>query len=279
MNNENQRYQELADFLKTRRAKVLPSQIGLPVGTRRRTPGLRREEVAQLTGIGLTWYTWLEQARPIHVSASVIENLSKALLLNNEERIHLYRLANQPLPADISEYHTTVSPTLQQVLDSLTFCPALVMDHQFNVIAWNNAACVVFKAFDQSNIRERNLLWAMFTDAKNKQLFVNWEQYAKGLLGRFRSACGQYIEDSWFSQFVDDLSQESPEFRQWWPLHDIHNESEFYKNLNHPIAGLLDFQINNFEVSGNTGLKMIVHVPLPESDTAAKMNALMAASH
>lgn len=275
LNNEKHRYQELAGFLKTRRAKVLPSQVGLSSATRRRTPGLRREEVAQLAAIGVTWYTWLEQGRPIHVSTQVIESLSKVLLLDKQERIHLYLLANQPLPADIPGYQGQVSPILQHVLESLIFCPSLVTDQRWNVIAWNKAACLMFGDFSEMNVRERNIVWAMFTDNKYKQLFVDWNLHAKGLLGRFRSTCGQYIEDSWLAQFIDDLKIQSTEFNLWWPLHEIQSNSEKYKQLNHPIAGILDFEVSNFDVSDNSGLKLIVHTPLTETDTATKMKSLL----
>jgi transcriptional regulator with XRE-family HTH domain len=119
LNSENQRYMELADFLKTRRAKISPSQVGLPVRTRRRTPGLRREEVAQLAGIGLTWYTWLEQGRPISVSEQIIESLARALMLDNNERSHLYTLAKQALSPEQVPQKIEVSPIIQHVLDNL----------------------------------------------------------------------------------------------------------------------------------------------------------------
>ncbi|MDP4091956.1 MAG: helix-turn-helix transcriptional regulator [Bacillota bacterium] len=275
MNSEIQRYKELADFLKTRRAKILPSQVGLPSVMRRRTSGLRREEVAQLAGIGVTWYTWLEQGRSIHVSAQVIESLARVLLLDKQERIHLYLLANQPLPADIPGYQGTVSPVLQHVLDSLTLSPSLVTDQRWNVIAWNQAACAILGDFSKMNIRERNIVWAMFTDNKFKQLYVDWKLHAKGLLGRFRSTCGQYIEDSWLAQFIDDLKMQSAEFNLWWPLHEIQGNSEVYKQLYHPVAGILDFEVSNFDVSDNSGLKMIVHTPLPGTDTTVKMKSLL----
>lgn len=275
MTNENYRYHELADFLKTRRARILPTQVGLEAGTRRRTPGLRREEVAQLTGIGLTWYTWLEQGRPIHVSAQVIESLSRVLLLDKQERLHLYLLANQPLPAEIAEYQGAISPALQHVLDNLAFCPSLITDQRWNVIAWNKAACLLFGNFNEMNVRERNIVWAMFTDAKYKQLFVDWPLHAKSLLGRFRGACGQYIDDSWLAQFVDDLKRQSTEFNVWWPLHEIQSNGEKHKRLNHPTAGILDFEISNFAVSDNSALKLIVHVPLATTDTAAKLKSLL----
>jgi hypothetical protein len=275
MNNEEQRYNELADFLKTRRAKILPSQVGLSTAARRRTPGLRREEVAQLAGIGITWYTWLEQGRPIHVSTQVIESLSRVLLLNKQERIHLHLLANQPLPADTPEYQGAVSPILQHVLDSLTICPSMVTDQRWNVVAWNKAACVIFGEFSEMNARERNMVWAMFTDNKFKLLYDGWDLHAKSLLGRFRSTCGKYIEDSWLAQFIDDLKTQSPEFNLWWPLHEIQNDSGVYKKLNHPEAGTLNFESSSFDVPDNSGLKLFVHVPVSETDTAAKMKSLL----
>ncbi|KNY29176.1 helix-turn-helix transcriptional regulator [Pseudobacteroides cellulosolvens] len=274
-NNEKHRYKELGDFLKTRRAKILPSQVGLSSGTRRRTPGLRREEVAQLAGIGLTWYTWLEQGRNIHVSTQIIDSLSKILLLDKQERIHLYLLANQPLPVDIKGYQGTVSPILQHVLDNLMLCPSLVTDQRWNVIAWNDAACLIFGDFNEMNVRQRNIVWAMFTDNKYKHLFVDWDMHAKGLVGRFRSTCGQYIEDPWLVQFIDDLKMQSTEFNLWWPLYEIQSNSEKYKQLNHPNAGILDFEVSNFDVSDNSGLKMIVHTPLSGTDTAAKIKLLL----
>ena len=275
MNNENNRYKELGNFLKTRRAKILPSQVGLSAATRRRIPGLRREEVAQLAGISITWYTWLEQGRSIHVSTQVIESLSKVLLLDKQERIHLYLLANQPLPPDIPGYQGAASPILQHVLDSLIYSPSLVTDQRWNVIAWNKAARLIFGEFSEMNVRERNIVWAMFTDKKHKQLFVDWSMHAKDLLGRFRATCGRYIEDAWLTQFIDDLKMQSAEFNLWWPLHEIESNSEKCKQLNHPSAGILNFEVSNFDVSDSSGLKMIVHTPLSGTDTADKMKLLI----
>lgn len=274
-NNEKNRYSELADFLKTRRSKILPSQMGLSTTTRRRTPGLRREEVAQLAGIGITWYTWLEQGRDIRVSAQVIESLSRVLLLDKQERIHLYRLANQPLPADLPTYQGSVSPILQHVLNNLTLCPSLITDQCWNVVAWNDAANLVLGDFSKMNARERNIVWAMFTDQKFKDLYVDWNQHAKGLLGRFRSTCGQYIEDPWLAQFIDELKMRSSEFNLWWSLHEVKSESEVYKQLKHPLVGMLDFEVSNFDVSGHSGLRMIVHTPLPETETSIRMSLLL----
>lgn len=275
LNHDENRYKELADFLKTRRAKILPSQVGLTTATRRRTPGLRREEVAQLAGVGITWYTWLEQGREIHVSAQVIESISKVLLLDTQERNHLYLLANQPLPVDIPEYQGTVSPLLQHFLDSLLYSPSIMIDQRWNVIAWNNAACAILGEFGKMNSRQRNIVWAMFIDEKYKQLYADWDSYAKALVGNFRSTCGKYIEDPWLLQFVNELKKKSVEFNRLWSLHEITSNNEVYKQLNHPIVGVLDFEVCNFEVSNDAVLKMIVHTPLLGTDTADKMKLLI----
>lgn len=273
--NEEYRQKELADFLKTRRQKILPSQVGLSTTARRRTPGLRREEVAQLSGIGLTWYTWLEQGRPIHVSTSILESLSRVLLLDEAERRHLYLLANQPFSNEVAEDQRAVSPALTHVLDCLVYCPSFVTDQRWNIIAWNQAADLLYGSFREMSERERNIVWKMFTDEKQKELCPDWDRSAKHLLGNFRASCGQYIDDPWLTSFVEELKQKSAEFEAWWSLHEIDDSRETYKKLKHPTAGFLEFEVNNFDVTDGTGCKLIVHVPLPGTDTAAKMQVLL----
>ncbi|NMB58518.1 MAG: helix-turn-helix domain-containing protein [Chloroflexi bacterium] len=275
MEKENLRCKELSDFLKTRRARILPSQAGLPSAGRRRTPGLRREEVSQLAGIGLTWYTWLEQGRPIHVSSSVIESLSRVLLLDRQEREHLYMLANQPLPVEIPGYEGTVNPIYQHVLDNLALCPSFIADPRWNVVAWNKAACVIFGDFTRMNARQRNIVWAMFTDPYFRQLYTDWYHNARSLVGRFRSSCGKYIDDPWLVQFIDELKTASPEFNQWWILHDIQDDSGVYKELRHPAGGILNFESTNYIVPDSGGLRLFVHVPAPGTTTAENMRRLV----
>lgn len=272
---EKQRYKELGDFLKTRRAKILPSQAGIPEGGRRRTPGLRREEVAYLAGVGLTWYTWLEQGRAIQVSAEVLESLSRVLMLDKQERIHLYTLARQVLPSDIPFYKGTVSPILQHVLDNLILSPSFIMDIRWNIISWNKAARVVFADYSKINLRKRNMVWMMFTNPDYKKLFIDWEFHAQGMLARFRSAIGQYIEDPWFINFIEELKTESEQFNLWWSKHEIQGNSELYKKLNHPIAGKMEFEFSSFDVSDNSSLKLIVNTPLADTDTDKKVNFLL----
>lgn len=272
---EKQRYKELGDFLKTRRAKILPSQVGIPEGGRRRTPGLRREEVAYLAGVGLTWYTWLEQGRAIQVSAEVLESLSNVLMLDKQERIHFYTLAKQVLPSDIPSNKGTVSPILQHVLDNLILSPSFIMDTRWNIIAWNRAASVVFTDYSQINVRERNMVWMMFTNAGYRKLFVDWEFHAQGMLARFRSDIDRFIEDPWLVKFIEELKMESKEFKLWWSKHEIQGNSETNKILNHPIAGSMKFEFSSFEVSNNSGLKLIVNTPLAKTDTDKKVNFLL----
>lgn len=272
---EKQRYKELGDFLKTRRAKILPSQVGIPEGGRRRIPGLRREEVAYLAGVGLTWYTWLEQGRAIQVSAEVLESLSRVLMLDKQERIHLYTLARHVFPSDIPSYKGTVSPILQHVLDNLILSPSFIMDIRWNIISWNKAARVVFADYGKINVRERNMVWMMFTNPDYKNLFIDWEFHAQGMLARFRSDIGHYIEDPWLTNFIDELKTESEQFNLWWSKHEVQGNGEINKKLNHPIAGKMEFEFSSFDVSDNLNLKLIVNTPLTGTDTDKKVKFLL----
>ncbi|MCP9313683.1 helix-turn-helix domain-containing protein [Liquorilactobacillus satsumensis] len=270
------RYKELGDFLKTRRAKISPSQVGLPVGIRRRTPGLRREEVAALAGIGITWYTWLEQGREIQVSAQVLESLSRVLMLDKAEIRHLYILANQPSPLDIPPQQQALAPMLQRILASLTFSPAIILDTRWNLVAWNTAARVALFDFDTLAAEDLNCVWLMFTNSQYKKRFTNWEVQAQGLIARFRAECSKYIEDPWVTKFVRQLQAASPEFAEWWSMHNVAKEREYYKTFNHPTAGKLIFEHTSFFVAANMNLKLFINAPAPGTETEYKMKNLIA---
>lgn len=272
---EKQRHKELGDFLKMKRAQITPSQVGLPNGLRRRTPGLRREEVSCLAGIGLTWYTWLEQGRDIQVSVEVLESLSRILMLDEQERSHIYILAKQVPPTNIPTYQQTVSPMLQSVLDNLILSPAFIMDTRWNIIAWNKAASIVFADFSKINVNQRNMIWMMFKYENYRNLFIDWEFHAKGMLARFRASIGQYIEDPYIANLIDNLKKESEEFNLWWATHNVQRESEVYKKINHPNVGELIFDFSSFDVSDNWGLKLIVNTPTLKTDTDKKVKLLI----
>ena len=192
---EDQRLQELGDFLRTRRARLAPEDVGLPRGNRRRAPGLRRAEVAQLAGVSVDWYTWLEQGRPITVSTQVLESLVQALHLNANEREHLFFLAHQQPPPERAMEPETVSATLQHFLDHQGLSPAFVLGRRWDVVAWNEAARVVFGDFGQMTTLERNAVWRIFTSPTHRQLLVDWEGDARRVLAQFRASCGRYPGD------------------------------------------------------------------------------------
>ncbi|HZG76133.1 MAG TPA: helix-turn-helix transcriptional regulator [Paenibacillus sp.] len=218
------RREELGDFLRTRRERLSPGEVGLPAsdGTRRRAKGLRREEVAALAGISLPWYTSLEQGRDIRVSEGVLDSLARTLRLTVDERIHMYKLADQRLPAIPREAYTEPDlRALQPMLDRLDPFPAYVADRRMNAAAWNRAAAELFGAFDGVDERERNLVWRMFTRADYPAKFPDWEEAAHSLLSQFRTRYAKHLDDGWYAELARELSERNPRFREWWSEHSV----------------------------------------------------------
>lgn len=272
---ESQRLQELGDFLRTRRARLAPEDVGLPRGSRRRAPGLRRAEVAQLAGVSVDWYTWLEQGRPITVSTQVLESLVQALHMNESERTHLFFLAHQQPPPERATGPETVSPTLQHFLDQQTLSPAFVIGRWWDTVAVNEAACVVFGDFHQLATHERNSVWRMFTSPAHRQLLVDWEGNARRMLAQFRATCGRYPGDPRLAELIHDLMICSPEFRAWWPQHEVLGTLEGRKTFNHPEVGYLMFEHLTFQMFDAPDLKVNVYTPLEEAGTPAKIAQLL----
>lgn len=275
MDNPKQRYKELGDFLKTRRAKISPTDVGLPEGTRRRTTGLRREEVSFLSGVGLTWYTWLEQGRSITISPQVLESLARTLMLDNEETIHLYNLAKLTPPARIVAYDNTVNPMLKHVLNNIEFSPATILDHRYNVIAWNKASEKLICDYNKIDTSKRNILRIMFTNEEYKKTIINWESTAQSMLARFRIAYGKFVEDPWIDDLVEKLKKESVEFNSWWTMHNVEMEEEIIKNINHPILGELSFEYTSYMVLSDRNLKLTILTALPGSNTEKKIKQFL----
>lgn len=271
MDSSRQRYKEFGDFLKTRRAKIQPSQVGLPEGAHRRTPGLRREEVASLSGVGLTWYTWIEQGRPIQVSAQVLESLARALMLDKQETLHLYTLAGQAPPNDFLSSYDNVNPMLQHMLDSLDYSPATITDARWNLIAWNKAALKLSFDYSKVDIYKRNLLQMMFTNEEFQKTFTDWSSTAQSMVARFRAVYGKFVDDPWIEAFINDLKAESKDFKLWWSMHNVKTEDERNKVIIHPVLGKLVFEETSFMVANNTNLKMNIFTPLEGTDTKEKI--------
>ena len=273
--NDQERRNELAHFLRTRRERISPEAVGLPGGSRRRTPGLRREELAWLAGIGVTWYTSLEQGRAILVSTQVLESLARVLDLNAVERNHLFLLARQQQPTDPYPFTAAVSPELQRILDSMGTSPAYVANPRWDLLAWNQAMACVYTDFGSLPLRERNILRLTFTHPLRRMLLANWEKDAQGLLALFRASTERYVGESWRKTLVAELELASPEFRAWWPHHAIQATHTGKKELNHPLVGRLVLQPTTFQVTDAPDLRMVIYTPLAEANTAKKLAQLV----
>ncbi|MBO0796283.1 MAG: helix-turn-helix domain-containing protein, partial [Ktedonobacteraceae bacterium] len=187
--NDVERRKELADFLRTCRARLSPTDVGLPPGVRRKTVGLRREEVAQLANVGVTWYTWLEQGRDIHVSRQILESLAQGLRLNIDERTYLFSLAKHPLLPVSDGQREEISPLLQRFLDQLGANPAYIIGRRWDVLAWNRAACMVLGDFRAMPPEQRNIVRFVFTDQELRRRMLDWEGVAQRVLAQFRASC------------------------------------------------------------------------------------------
>lgn len=266
----------LADFLKTRRARLHPEQFDLPTFGRRRTSGLRREELAQLVGVGVSWYTWLEQGRDIQVSKQVLERLADILQLKEEERQHLFVLARGPVvqPDEQDSERPGQYASYQAVLDAFIY-PARLLDWRLNIVAWNECANRIFGYDSCRTERDYNAVWSMFTNPALRAIHVNWKHDARHCLASLRTASDRYPDSAWFMKLIADLQRVSPEFRAWWPEHDIRLACGSLYEINLPSVGRLALQPDVFTVAARPDLQMVVYTPQTE-ETAARIRAFMA---
>lgn len=270
-NNKPNRHTELGDFLKIRRNKTKPEQLGISSNSRRRTPGLRREEVAQLAGIGLTWYTWLEQGREINVSDSILDSLSRVFLLTDEERARLYTLANKSLPSQ-GKNCIYVNDRIVHLFDKLDllYCPAYIIDNHWNIIKWNKFAARIFGDFSQLPMENQNMIYLMFNNQEYMSLFEQWEVHAKEMLARFHATFARNIDDPWFSTFIQQMKRESERFSSWWTLYDVNSMADIVKHIKHPTLGNLTFDFVTLDVVDNHNLKMLIYNPNPKATQILK---------
>lgn len=275
--NDKMRREALATFLKTKRAQIKPESIGLPAGTRRRTPGLRREEVAQLAGVSTTWYTWLEQGRDIKVSSLVLDCISTALRLNNDEIDYLYDLAleSKSESTNLKKDQSELSPSLKKILAELTYCPTIITDRHCHIVAWNPAASHVFLDFEQIPNDQRNLIRLVFARKELKALAVNWEHFARGFLSIFRTYYGQYLGDEWYSQFIEEMSEAHSEFQDLWQESQVSKAPEMMIEFRHAKAGKMLFNLTSLQVQGDMDLRCSIYTPVEETNTENKLKRLM----
>jgi transcriptional regulator with XRE-family HTH domain len=273
--NGERRRSELADFLRKRRAHLQPEDVGLPAGGRRRTPGLRREEVAHLAGVGATWYTWLEQGRDVRASLDVLEALSRALRLTPAERTHLVLLGRgeEPPPCKSDE---RVSPTLRRLIENLGANPAYVMGRRWDYLAYNSAACALLGDFDAVPRAARNHLWMHFMDPARREMFPDWERSSRLLVAKFRADHARHIGDPSFDELVTTMRKSSPEFCKLWKKHEVATTAVGRKVVQHPVAGTMVFEHAVFNPQDAPEQRMILYSPLPDENTPAKLAQLLA---
>ena len=255
----------LGAFLRDRRTRLDPAAFGLP-GERRRTPGLRREEVAQRANISPTWYTWLEQGRGGAPSADVLERIARALMLTDAEREHLFLIGLGRPPEVRYRSSEGVTPRLQRLLDALEVSPALVRTPTWDVVAWNRAAAAVLFDYDALPPERRNILRVVFGDPRVRAAQYDWESVARFVVAAFRADATRAGAGKEVKALVEELCRLSPEFEALWLQNDVRHHGEGLKRIRHPVLGPMAFEYSAFAVDGRPDLAMVVYNPATAAD-------------
>ena len=266
---------QLGTYLRDRRTRLDPAAFGFPDG-RRRTPGLRREEVAQRANISPTWYTWLEQGRGGAPSADVLERIAKGLMLTEPEREHLFMLGLGRPPEVRYKPVDGVTPRLQRVLDALEVSPAIIKTATWDVVAWNRPAAALLTDYSKLPQAQRNILRLMFNDSLVQAAQEDWRSVARFVVGAFRADVARAGAGAEVTRLVDELSRTSAEFDVLWRDNEVGAHGEGLKRIHHPEAGLLELEFSAFAVDGRPELGMVVYNPASLAD-AQRIRTLIAA--
>ncbi|WP_339131133.1 helix-turn-helix transcriptional regulator [Streptomyces sp. f51] len=267
---------ELSEFLRSRRARLKPEDVGMPdFGRHRRVPGLRREELAQLAGVSVAYYTRLEQGHGRNVSAEVLDAIARALRLTDAEHNHLTHLAK---PKQHKKKQTArpqqVRGSLRQLLDTLDGVPAYITGRRSDVLVWNRMAAAVFGDWSELPAQERNWARMVFLRPEYRELFVEWEQKAIDIVCMLRMDAGCHPDDPRLSALVGQLSVKSEDFRRLWATHDVKEKSHGVKLLRHPLVGDLALQFESFRLIGDSELALVTYHAEPESSSAQALRLL-----
>ena len=254
----------LGAYLRNRRTKLDPATFGF--SGRRRTAGLRREEVAQRANISATWYTWLEQGRGGSASADVLDRIARALILTDVEREHLFLLGLGHPPEVRYRGRDAVTPRLQRLLDALTHSPAIVRTATWDIVAWNRAATAVLTDYSALPPERRNVLRMIFCDARVRAAQSDWEAVARFVVGSFRIDAARAGADAEIAPLVEDLCRSSPEFAAMWHDNEVQHHGDGVKRLHHPTVGTIELEYSSFAVDGRPDLSLIVYHPASEAD-------------
>ncbi|MBL1067799.1 helix-turn-helix transcriptional regulator [Streptomyces sp. 7-21] len=265
---------ELAAFLRGRRARITPEEAGLPAGPRRRTPGLRREEVAQLAGIGITWYTWLEQGRPINASGQVLDAVARVLRLDEAEREHLYHLAEVPFVPRHDQLPREVGPDVRTVLSALEPLPAVVYNARYDILAHNAFyPALMFASPTYPEGVPRNATEALFTGPPESCPVVFRKEELRLMVASLRGAYGNHVGEPAWESFLRRMRARSPEFAAMWASGDVAPHGPRVKVFRHPVAGELRLRTLSLAVSGMPETRMVVYTGDDEA-TQARMARL-----
>jgi len=253
---------ELASFLRSRRARLTPADVGMAPGLRRRTPGLRREEVAQLSGVGVTWYTWLEQGRPINASAQVLDAVARTLRLDPPEREHLYHLADVPFTAHPETAVQCVGAEVQGILDALAPRPAVVYNARYDILATNSPYRALFFTDGQPDDTPRNVLWRLFTDPEPQCPLAFRDEELPIMVATMRSAYGPHAGEPAWEDFVRRLSQASPAFTRLWTSGDVAIPGRRVKVLRRCTGEEVRMTTQSLSIDGMPECRIVVFSPL-----------------
>jgi hypothetical protein len=267
------RRQELASFLRSRRERISPEQVGLPPGRRRRTPGLRREEVAQLAAVGVTWYTWLEQARDIQVSGQVADAIARALMLDVTERRHLFTLAGTADPHPHLDC-PGISPALLAMVRKVEPLPAAVFNSRYDIVAYNRTYGRLVTDLDALPVEDRNIMWLAFTDPLWRERMLDREQNTRLMAAKFRSSMARHLAEPAWKELLRRLQQHSPEFREAWERHEVVRPGSHVKRYINPDVGVLAFDFTHLWLGPQDGPRMTVYAPADET-TRLRLDELM----
>jgi transcriptional regulator with XRE-family HTH domain len=271
---------EIAAILRSRRERVRPEQAGLPGGSRRRTPGLRREEVAALAGVSAEWYTWLEQARDVRASADALQRIAAALRLEPGETRHLLALSGHAWDGEGSTSHAEViTPHLQRLVERLESCPTWVLGERWDILAWNRAATVILGDLGSARGLERNALHVVFLSPRFRKMLVDWEAHARDMVAKIRLVHARHVEDPWFNEIVGLLRERSAEFASWWDQRLVQLPRDGTKHYDHPQAGRLSFDYTVLDVADErfSSLQLVSYLPTPGTDTERRLQRLLRA--
>jgi hypothetical protein len=251
---------ELGNFLRARRARLGPEDFGMPAGSRRRTPGLRREEVALLAGVGITWYTWLEQGREINASIQVLDAVARTLRLDPAERRHLYVLA-EAVPVLVATERCTVNAAITEIVYSLDPLPAIVLNGRFDSLGANDAYTELFRDWHLDPCVHKNGLWCCLTEPSAREKFPQYEAEMRYMVARMRSAYAQHVGDRDWEEDIRRLSGLSREFAELWSLHEVADPEPRTRTYLHPIVGPLTFTVSELAIPASQPARLIVYTP------------------